>query len=267
MIGCFVRNRLLVDDTCAKAKYQHLITNSFVECNRLMRWCPAPNCSNAIKAHYFAAQPVKCHCSRVFCFGCGKACHEPITCDLLNKWLNKCKMLKNNITFHPYREFLQEWINDHEQIRNIVTENQEISPDVLKRFTHYCMCSMKHYMILKHEKKIERMQQQRQYNKNFLEETAKLLCLCRQTLIYTYAFAYFLKSNNQSIIFENNLSKLENAVEALDNYLKQAMSSANGIVTNQTHVSDKYMFCEQRRKALLDHMHEGYQKDLWEFNE
>ena len=32
-----------------KLKYQHLITNSFVQCNRLLRWCPSPDCSNAVK--------------------------------------------------------------------------------------------------------------------------------------------------------------------------------------------------------------------------
>jgi hypothetical protein len=39
----------LVEDPIVKAKYQHLITNSFVEFNRLMRWCPAPDCNNVIK--------------------------------------------------------------------------------------------------------------------------------------------------------------------------------------------------------------------------
>jgi ariadne-1 len=39
----------LISDPRVKLKYQHLITNSFVQCNRLLRWCPSPDCSNAIK--------------------------------------------------------------------------------------------------------------------------------------------------------------------------------------------------------------------------
>ena len=39
----------LITDPRVKLKYQHLITNSFVQCNRLLRWCPSPDCSNAVK--------------------------------------------------------------------------------------------------------------------------------------------------------------------------------------------------------------------------
>lgn len=58
-IACAAHNcAILVDDQTAmrllkdprvRLKYQHLITNSFVECNRLLRWCPSPDCSYAIK--------------------------------------------------------------------------------------------------------------------------------------------------------------------------------------------------------------------------
>lgn len=42
----------LINESAVRRKYQHLITNSFVECNRNMRWCPGNNCTNAIKASY-----------------------------------------------------------------------------------------------------------------------------------------------------------------------------------------------------------------------
>lgn len=58
-IACAAHNcPILVDDETTmrllreprvKLKYQHLITNSFVECNRLLRWCPSPDCTYAIK--------------------------------------------------------------------------------------------------------------------------------------------------------------------------------------------------------------------------
>ena len=60
-IPCPAKCDILVDDKTVldlievpvvRRKYQHLITNSFVECNRNMRWCPGTNCTNAIKAPY-----------------------------------------------------------------------------------------------------------------------------------------------------------------------------------------------------------------------
>ena len=39
----------LITDPRVKLKYQHLITNSFVQCNKLFKWCPSPGCSNAVK--------------------------------------------------------------------------------------------------------------------------------------------------------------------------------------------------------------------------
>lgn len=43
----------LVRDPRVKLKFQHLITNSFVKCNRLLRWCPSPDCSYAVKVSLF----------------------------------------------------------------------------------------------------------------------------------------------------------------------------------------------------------------------
>jgi len=40
----------------------------------------------------------------------------------------------------------------------------------------------------------------------FLHKAVDILCHCRQTLMYTYVFAYYLRKSNQSIIFEVLLS-------------------------------------------------------------
>ena len=40
----------------------------------------------------------------------------------------------------------------------------------------------------------------------FLRKAVDILCRCRQTLMYTYVFAYYLRKNNQSIIFEVYIS-------------------------------------------------------------
>ena len=38
----------------------------------------------------------------------------------------------------------------------------------------------------------------------FLKKSLDILCECRRTLMYTYVFAYYLRKNNQSAIFEDN---------------------------------------------------------------
>ena len=53
----------------------------------------------------------------------------------------------------------------------------------------------------------QRMEDMQQHNMSwievqFLKKAVDILCMCRQTLMYTYVFAYYLKKNNQSIIFE-----------------------------------------------------------------
>ncbi len=99
-IPCPAQCDILVDDKTVlnliassdvRSKYQHLITNSFVECNRSMRWCPGTNCTNAIKASYCDVAMVICTgCQTSFCFQCGQAWHEPIKCKWLKKWQKKC---------------------------------------------------------------------------------------------------------------------------------------------------------------------------------
>ena len=81
----------LVKDQEVKLKYQLLITNSFVECNRFVKWCPAPGCSKAVKVTHPNARLVVCDCGNHFCFGCVSQWHEPVDCDMLKKWIKKCK--------------------------------------------------------------------------------------------------------------------------------------------------------------------------------
>ena len=42
----------------------------------------------------------------------------------------------------------------------------------------------------------------------FMSKAVDVLCQCRQTLMYTYAFAFYLKKNNQTYIFEVQLTRL-----------------------------------------------------------
>lgn len=69
------------------------------------------------------------------------------------------------------------------------------------------------------------MEEMQQHNMSwievqFLKKAVDVLCLCRQTLMYTYVFAFYLKKNNQSIIFEVRFLVLNFHVYILSNSLK-----------------------------------------------
>ena len=80
----------LLTEPRVRTKYQQLITNSFVECNRLLRWCPSADCSYAVKVQYVDSRPVECKCGHIFCFECAEQWHDPVQCRLLRKWIKKC---------------------------------------------------------------------------------------------------------------------------------------------------------------------------------
>ena len=54
-----------------------------------------------------------------------------------------------------------------------------------------------------------------------LFQAVDVLSQCRTTLMYSYAFAFFMIKNNQMLIFEMNLSFLEEGVEKLSKLLDE----------------------------------------------
>ena len=79
--------QLLEEQTRIRNIYLKLITQDFVTNQKLMRWCPLADCSNAIKVKEVESKPVGCNCGHVFCFKCGENWHEPVTCAKLEQWL------------------------------------------------------------------------------------------------------------------------------------------------------------------------------------
>lgn len=73
------------------SRHQEYLLRSYVEDNRLMRWCPAQRCSLAVRLLNTAVSAVKCRCGFAFCFRCGEENHAPASCDQLSEWLQKCK--------------------------------------------------------------------------------------------------------------------------------------------------------------------------------
>lgn len=307
----------LVRDPKVKLKYQHLITNSFVECNRLLRWCPSPDCNNALKVQHVEARPVQCKCGHRFCFACGENWHDPVRCALLKRWIKKCdddsetsnwiaantkECPKCNVTIEkdggcnhmvcknqsckaefcwvclgPWEPHGSSWYScnryDEEEAK-VARGAQEKSRAALQRYLFYCNRYMNHMQSLKFEHKLyasvkEKMEEMQQHNMSwievqFLKKAVDILCQCRQTLMYTYVFAYYLRKNNQSVLFEDNQKDLESATEKLSEYLERDITSEN-LANIKQQVQDKYRYCDNRRKKLLEHVHEGYEREWWEY--
>jgi len=309
----------LLRDPRIKLKYQHLITNSFVQCNRLLKWCPAPDCSHAVKVNHVEAKPSRCRCGHLFCFACSEGWHDPVRCHLIKKWIKKCDddsetsnwisantkecpkcgatiekdggcnhmVCKNQscksdfcwVCLGPWEPHGSSWYNcnryDEDEARS-AREGQEKSRSALQRYLFYCNRYMNHLQSLKFENKLysmvkDKMEEMQQHNMSwievqFLKKAVDILCECRRTLMYTYVFAYYLRKNNQSEIFEENQKDLETATETLSEYLERDISAEN-LVDIKQKVQDKYRFCDSRRKVLLDHVHEGYERDYWVYSE
>lgn len=83
----------------------------------------------------------------------------------------------------------------------------------------------------------------------FLEEASQALQQCRQTLKWTYAFAYYLARNNQTEIFEDNQKDLEMAVENLSEMFEKPTDQLKDL---KVEMMDKTAYCKKRRVILLD---------------
>jgi len=93
------RCKVIVSDDVIRArispelydKYQRFISHAFVETNRYVGWCPAPNCGRAVNAIEVVHGEVTCGCGYRFCFRCKHEAHAPATCEQVKKWQEKCR--------------------------------------------------------------------------------------------------------------------------------------------------------------------------------
>lgn len=320
------------DDVCAlikenkvKARYKKLITSSFVENHPLLRWCPRPDCTYAVKVKYKDAQPVKCICNTEFCFACGEDFHEPVDCDILRLWNKKsagetsdkidgytinwivtntkecpkchttieknggcnhitCKSAKCKYEFcwvclgpwnlHGTHYYTCNKFDDSKAKE--AQSAQHKARAVIERYMFYWQRFMNHKQSLKFENqlretmKAKMLELQQKYrvgwvDVQFLSKAVNILCKCRQTLMYTYVFAYFCENSQQLNIFEDNQRDLQNAVEKMSEYLEQGINKDEMNIIS-TKVNDYYRYCENRRVVLINHISEGNDKNWWSYN-
>ena len=91
----------------------------------------------------------------------------------------------------------------------------------------------------------------------FLDNASQALQRCRQTLKWTYAFAFYLERNNLTEIFEDNQKDLEMAVEALSEMFERPIDQLSGL---KVEMMDKTAYCNKRRVILLNDTAENLRK-------
>ncbi|XP_054707104.1 E3 ubiquitin-protein ligase arih1-like [Uloborus diversus] len=242
-----------------------------VNCNLLRKW--QKKCDDDSETSNWIAANTK------ECPSCNITIEKDGGCNHMICKNQNCKFDFCWVCLGPWNPHGSSWYNCNrydEDVAKAARHAQEKSRSALQRYLFYCNRYMNHMQSLKFENKLyasvkEKMEEMQQHNMSwievqFLKKAVDVLCQCRQTLMYTYVFAYYLKKNNQSAIFEDNQSDLETATEQLSEYLERDITQENLLAIKQK-VQDKYRYCDNRRRVLLDHVHEGYDQDCWEYNE
>ncbi|KAI9723651.1 MAG: hypothetical protein M1812_000951 [Candelaria pacifica] len=152
-------------------------------------------------------------------------------------------------------------------------DGQAKSRQSLERYLHYYNRYANHEqsakldkdLYLKTEKKMTNLQTASGLSwieVQFLDTASKALQQCRQTLKWTYAFAYYLARNNLTEIFEDNQKDLEMAVENLSEMFEKQTSELAGLKVD---MMDKTAYCNKRRIILLSDTAQNLKDDEWKF--
>ncbi|RDA91862.1 hypothetical protein CP533_3684 [Ophiocordyceps camponoti-saundersi (nom. inval.)] len=99
----------------------------------------------------------------------------------------------------------------------------------------------------------------------YLNSASQVLQTCRQTLKWTYAFAFYLAKNNLTEIFEDNQKDLEMAVENLSEMFEKPIQELADPKL-KVDIMDKTSYCKRRRLILLEDTAENLAKGKWTFN-
>ncbi|KAJ5544799.1 Zinc finger C6HC-type [Penicillium sp. DV-2018c] len=151
---------------------------------------------------------------------------------------------------------------------------QAKSRSSLERYLHYYNRYANHEqsakldkdLYLKTEKKMTSLQLQSGLSwieVQFLDTASQALQQCRQTLKWTYAFAFYLARNNLTEIFEDNQKDLEMAVESLSEMFEKPVAELADLKVD---ILDKTAYCNKRRVILLSDTAENLKRGEWSFN-
>lgn len=141
------------------------------------------------------------------------------------------------------------------------------------------------------EKKMDELQEQSTLSwieVQFLAKAVETLGKVRTVLKWTYAMAFYLEKNNQTVMFEDNQkcvgppsssllgrvaymlsprhSDLEQAVESLAELIERPLEE-DKITEMRQQTTDKTVYVAKRCKVLLDDTLQGYEDDRWVWQE
>ncbi|KAI3653295.1 hypothetical protein MP228_001242 [Amoeboaphelidium protococcarum] len=190
-------------------------------------------------------------------------------------------------------------------------DKQSQSRAQLERYLHYFNRFANHAQssklatefYRKTERKMEEMQLKSDFSwidVQFMKKALDVLIQCRQTLKWTYAFAFYLTRNNAAHLFEDNQRDLEVAVETLNELIEKPLplpgtvqssstqststqSNGNNNKTNTIQASgdestisdrlaelrkqivDKTEYCSRRREVVLEDSAKGLSEKRWTY--
>jgi ariadne-1 len=145
----------------------------------------------------------------------------------------------------------------------------------LERYLHYFNRFANHQQSAKLDKdialKAEKKMTQLQTNSGmswievqFISNASQTLQECRQTLKWTYAFAYYLKRVNKTMMFEDNQKDLEMAVEDLSHLFELPTEDLG---KKKIEMLDRTTYCNKRREILLSTTADELANSGWEISD
>ncbi|TCD67993.1 hypothetical protein EIP91_011662 [Steccherinum ochraceum] len=99
----------------------------------------------------------------------------------------------------------------------------------------------------------------------FMQDAVDELTMCRVSLKWSYAMAYFLKQGNQKEIFEDIQADLEKAVEELSQMLEEEIEDES-VKALRLRTVDKTVYVRGRHEILLQDTAAGLAEGRWEWN-
>lgn len=237
-------------------------------CSLVKRW--AKKCADDSEtANWISANTKECP-------KCGSTIEKNGGCNHMT-----CRKCKNEFCWMcmgVWSEHGTSWYNCsrfEEKSGSEARDAQAKSRQSLERYLHYYNRYANHEqsakldkdIALKAEKKMTTLQTSSGLTwieVQFLSGASQCLQQCRQTLKWSYAFAYYLQRNNATEIFEDIQKDLEMAVENLSEMFEKPTDQLAAL---KVEMMDKISYCTKRRTIVLtttaDELRVGEFKDMF----
>ncbi|XP_075249273.1 E3 ubiquitin-protein ligase ariadne-1-like [Convolutriloba macropyga] len=245
-----------------------------LQCHLLDKWM-LKYTTDSENAHYIVAHTKPCPKCKVSIEKNGGCNHMTCkTCSHHFCW----------ICMDDWNKHGQNWYNcTRFQEDQGATEQINITRQRLKRFVHYGGRYDAHTSSIRKIPQLKELVQEKvqsmtndcrlsYVDTKFLTSAVTALEECRAVLAYTYAFAYYLSTNNQKHILEDNQKDLELVTEDLTAHLERDLADdpfrdADDCKQFKIKVQDYTSYCNSRSEKLLQHVKEGYDFQLWEYDQ